>query len=139
MNEEFERAEKIKRLYQTICKGELGDDPNSLQKRVDIIRYLEGELKTEFRDTKDFHEKIRAFLMYGGKRRATEGRRLKEARERLGWTQEQLAEALRVHRRTIIRFESNQYRLSRKALKWLKNHEQNEVSSGECDKTHATH
>jgi DNA-binding transcriptional regulator YiaG len=139
MNEEFERIERIKRLYQVICNGELGDDPGSLQRRVDIIRYLEGELKTEFRDTQDFHEKIRAFLMYGGKKRATEGRRLKEAREKLGWSQQKLAEALGVSRQTIIRFENNKYRLSRKALKWLKNHEQNEVLQGKCNKTHATY
>jgi DNA-binding XRE family transcriptional regulator len=115
MNEEFERLEKIKRLYQTICKRELGDDPGSLQKRVDIIRYLEKELRTEFKSTADFHQKVQAYL---AGYTSSPAARLKRARKKLKLLQAELAAILDCSRSSVAMMESGSKPLIKQALEF---------------------
>ena len=117
MNEEFERLDRIRRLYKAINKKELGDDPGSLQKRVDIIRYLEKELKTEFKSTADFHQKVQAYL---AGHVSSPGIRLKRARKKLKLLQVELATVLNCSREFIAQMENGERPLTKIALEFTK-------------------
>ena len=58
-----EQIERVKSLYSIIANRQLGNDPESLQTRVDIIRELERITRQDFKSTTDFHSKINAWLM----------------------------------------------------------------------------
>jgi len=58
-----EQIERVKSLYSIIANSQLGNDPESLQTRVDIIRELERITRQDFKSTADFHSKINAWLM----------------------------------------------------------------------------
>jgi hypothetical protein len=58
-----EQIERVKSLYSIIANRQLGNDPESLQTRVDIIRELEKITRKGFKSTDDFHAKINAWLM----------------------------------------------------------------------------
>jgi len=117
MNEEFEKLDRIKRLYNVICKKELGDDPGSLQKRVDIIRYLERELRIEFKSTADFHQKVQAYLAGHVSAPAT---RLRRARKKLKLLQTELAAILDCSQQFIAGMEKGEKPLTRTVLEFVK-------------------
>jgi len=57
------QIERVKGLYSIIANRQLGNDPEGLQTRVDIIRELERITRQDFKSTADFHAKINAWLM----------------------------------------------------------------------------
>ena len=97
--------ERVKQLYAIIVHGQLPDDPDSIQKKIDIVRELEKIVRQDFLSTADFHEKINSFL-----RKRTSIRndsiRFQEKRKGLGLTQEDLAQALGVSVRRIKHWEA---------------------------------
>jgi len=117
MNEEFEKLDRIKRLYNVICRKELGDDPGSLQKRVDIIRYLERELRTEFKSTADFHQKVQAYLAGHVSSPAV---RLKRARKKFRLLQAELGALLNCSREFVVQMENSERPLTKKTLEFVK-------------------
>jgi len=125
-NTEVERA---KRLYAIIVNRELGDDEDSVCKRVCIIRELEAITHKDFRNTAEFHREVSAFLARKSRVRETEGSRLRRARRKAKLPIRELADELGVDKRTIIRWEKNDGPpLSTRAVEWL--NRQN-ISTGE--------
>lgn len=125
-NTEVARA---KNLYAIIVNGELGDDEDSVCKRVCIIRELEGITHKEFKNTAELHREVSAFLARKNRVRETEGRRLRRARRKAKLTIRELADKLGVDKRTMIRWEKNDGPpLSTRAVEWL--NRQN-ISTGE--------
>ena len=112
----MDKIEKIKAYYSIICENKLGDSPDALQERVNIKRFLEKELKTEFKDTQDFHRKVKAFLM---KKEKTGGTKLREIRNEKGWSQGALAGSLGCSCRHLNRMEQNNVPLSKNALRFV--------------------
>jgi DNA-binding XRE family transcriptional regulator len=119
---------EIRRHYRDILEHKYSDTADGVFMRVNIIRALEKELKTEFIDSYDFRRKMDSFCAHGKKIRFTDGRKLREARRAKKWTQAGLADHLGYTRQTIIRYENNSEPLSKKALIWL---ERQSASSGE--------
>ena len=111
-----EYIKKIKTYYSIICKNKLGDNPDDFQTRINIIRLLEKELKTEFIDTQDFHRKGEAFFM---KKERTGGTSLREIRNKNGWSQQALAYSLGCSCQHLNRMEQNKVPLSKKALRFV--------------------
>jgi hypothetical protein len=58
-----EAKARIRRLYSIISDRNLdGRNPKVVQDRVEILREMEGILRTSFLNTKDFRAKISRFL-----------------------------------------------------------------------------
>ena len=108
---------------------ELGDDEDSVCKRVCIVRELEKITGKQFRNTAEFHREVGAYLARKSRIKETDGGRLRRARKRAKLTIEVLAAELGVTERTIIRWEKNDGPpLSTRAVEWL--NRQN-ISTGE--------
>jgi len=121
---------EIRRHYRDILERKYPNTADGVFMRLNIIRALEGELKTEFIDTEDFCSKMDAYISSGGKRqRLSDGIRLKRARKKYGWAQERLADYLKCDRRTIIRWEKNFDRISKAAKIWLEKAESGELEN----------
>lgn len=119
----MEDLDKVKAYYDIIIKSKLGDDPLSVQKRVDIIRYLEKTLKTEFRNTEDFNKKIQAYIWNKEK---SGGTQLREIRNRKGWSQQLFADVLGISRKRFNQMEQNKVSLNPKALKFVQEFKKSE-------------
>jgi len=107
-------AQQIKAYYNLISEKSLPD--SEIRTRVEIIRIIERETGLEFKDTADFHSKVRAFID-----RASDigGIRLREDRQRRGWTIDTLAKILDISTRHLSRMESGQVSLSPSAFAFL--------------------
>jgi len=53
----------IKELYEIICSETLGNNFDSVQRRVNIVQLLEKTTNNNFKNTADFHEKMRKYLL----------------------------------------------------------------------------
>jgi len=101
--------------YKMILNKELDDSADSLQKRVNIIKYLEEISGYEFLDTADFHDKMRRYF-YGEE---TAGQRLKKARKEKHWDQEAMAAYLGTSKAMVSQMETNHRSLIPKALEFI--------------------
>jgi len=115
---------EIRRHYRDILEHKYPDNADGVFMRLNIIRALEGELKTEFINTEDFKRKMDAFCISGKRQYLTDGARLRQVRKRKKWTQEELATHLGCTRQTVIRWEKNFDPISKKARKWLEEQSQ---------------
>ena len=115
---------EIRRHYRDILERKYPDTSDGVFMRLNIIRALERELKTEFVDTGDFRRKMDAFCIGGKRQHLTDGARLRRARRAKKWTQEELAIHLGCTRQTVIRWEKNFDPISKKARKWLEEQSQ---------------
>lgn len=115
INQLVER-DQVSAVYKMVCLNEHGNDPDSVQKRVELIRWLEKTLKTEFKSTEDFHQKVRNRLEgYKG----NPGRRLKRARKAVGMLQDELAAFLNCDRSFIAKMERADKVLSPAAITFI--------------------
>ena len=110
--------ERVKQLYAIIVHGQLPDDPDSIQKKIDIIRELEKITKQEFLSTADFHQKINSFILKRGSIR-NDAVRFQTKRIELGLTQEELSRVLGVSIRRIKHWEAGTRPISKLGLSWL--------------------
>jgi DNA-binding transcriptional regulator YiaG len=110
-------VERVKYLYKTVCDKKLGNNPKSVQRRIAIVRELEASLGTDFRDTQDFHFKVRSFLARG----ATEGAgdQLKKAKKDMGLSQIEMAKVLKCSQQLVSKMEKGKVKLSRKAVEFI--------------------
>ena len=113
-----EDIERVEQLYSIISNRQLPDDPDSVQKKIDIIRELEKITKQEFLSTADFHQKINSFILKRGSIR-NDAVRFQTKRKDLGLTQEELAQILHVSVRRIKHWEAGTRPLSKLGLSWL--------------------
>jgi len=114
----LEDIERVEQLYAIIVHRQLTDDPDSIQKKIDIVRELEKIVRQDFLSTADFHEKINSFLLKRTSIR-NDSIRFQEKRKGLGLTQEDLAQALGVSVRIIKHWEAGTRHLSKLGLSWL--------------------
>lgn len=113
-----EDIERVEQLYSIISNRQLPDDPDSVQKKIDIIRELEKITKQEFLSTADFHQKINSFILKRGSIR-NDAVRFQTKRIELGLTQEELSRILGVSVRIIKHWEAGTRPLSKLGLSWL--------------------
>jgi len=68
IEEEIAKTQQIQQAYYTIVSEYLPDDPDGIQARVNLIRFLEKEIRTKngFENTADFRQKLSHFLMRRG-------------------------------------------------------------------------
>lgn len=104
---------EIERVYQRILSQAPDGD---LQKRVALIRWIEDKLRTDFKSTDDFHQKIRNFLEGHGTR---PGLRLKKARKKLEMNQFELASLLNCTQSIVSDWEAGKKPLTDKAIKFI--------------------
>lgn len=118
-------VEEAKRLYLIICNRELGDDPDSVLKKIAIIKHLEWATGKQFSNTKEFHEIISEFISREGEKQIPISKQFRIRRTHLGLNQAQLANQMKVDRRTIIRWERRKTPLTPKAIQWISQREPN--------------
>ena len=106
--------EQIKAYYNVIVNRKFDDA--HLSERADIIRLIEKETGLEFKNTDDFKSKVDAFLARSSD---TAGIKLREERQRRGWSVETLAKILTVSPRHLIRMEDGRSGLCRSAFGFL--------------------
>jgi len=104
---------------------EFAEKYNFIQKsditRVEKIKDLEKRLKTEFFNTRDFHEKVGNYLKNYRSHITPLNIRICRARKKFGMTQKQLAEYFGFNSHvSIALFEKGLRFPSSRILKWLK-------------------
>ncbi len=119
---EFKDKEKelllVENLYKELCDQKpRGIRLNGLttQYRVSLVSKLESILKTDFTNTQDLHQKVRAFLSKGKKPHLT----LKKYRKSCGHTQRLMANMLEISLRQYVRMENGSFPLNQKALELI--------------------
>ena len=108
------QVERIRGLYGIICRGELGNDADSVQARVNIIRQLEKLIKADFKTTEDFHFKIKSYLTKG--RALGPDKQLRNARKKMKFSQARLAVELGCSQQFITQMENGNRPLTKEAL-----------------------
>ena len=114
--EQEETINRARDLYAIICNRQLGDDAESVQKRMNAVRWLERATNSDFKYTDDFHRKVSGFL----RQTNLTGIDLKRARNSRGWNQEILGCHLGVSRQFIHEMESGAKSLTDKALDFIR-------------------
>jgi len=116
--------QRVKNLYSIIANRQLGDDPESVCIRVDIVRELERLTGQNFRSTEDFHRKVNGFLVTQQALR-NDAERIASARRQAGLSQKQLADILGVSTQLVKFWETGRRPLNQKAIVWLNSIAQN--------------
>jgi ribosome-binding protein aMBF1 (putative translation factor) len=110
----------VKKAYQLITSRTTPTDSNSVQTRVLLAEWLEKFLKTEFKDTRDFKQKIQRYLEGYEIRKAPVGERIKKLRKKKGWAQKELAKHLGLKSHvTIVNYEKGLRYPPKKVFQWL--------------------
>jgi len=105
----------VKKGYDFILNQQCFSDPHSLLRRTVVIEWLEKEIGCKFRNTEEFHQKVKNFLLS----EKSTGEKLKEARKKKGWSQHTLGLHLSVSKQYIKEIELNRKPLNKKALQFL--------------------
>jgi len=95
----------------------IGEETMPLEdyERVLLVRALENATGFQFRNTRDFKEKMEQFFLFGNP-----GGILKKARKKRGLTQWQLARQLGVTQSAIARMEAGEIPLNTAAISFIK-------------------
>jgi DNA-binding XRE family transcriptional regulator len=110
-----------KKAYQLLSRSDRPTDSNWVQESIGLIRDLERLMKTEFKDTRDFREKVEKFSDGYDLRRADPATRLRRARMKFNMTQKDLAQHLGyTSHAAIAQFEKRKRPPSRRVTEWLK-------------------
>ncbi len=112
MEEPMSDVERAKNLYAIISNRELGNDPDAVQLRVNIVRELEKLTCSDFRDTADFNRQAGAFVIC----ESSNGNKLRRFRQSKKWSQGELAIHLGVSQQFVAQMESGRRPLIDKAL-----------------------
>ena len=106
--------ERFADLYSIIANGLLGDDFDSTLKRSMAVRDLGLKLRTEFKDTDDFHIKCRSYL-----NDVPDNEKLRVKRETLGHNQTKMAAILGVSRPFYAQMEAGVKPLNKNTLRFI--------------------
>jgi len=112
--DEKELRDRIGGFYKIICGNRLGDDFNSTQKKTRVIQELEKLLKTDFKNTEDFHFKIKSYLKTG--QAVSPGKQLQRARKKMEMSQIRISLELECSRDVVAKMENGKRPLSKNAL-----------------------
>jgi DNA-binding XRE family transcriptional regulator len=110
----------VKKAYQILTDPNRPTDADSVQWRVNLVRYLESMFGTEFNNTRDFKRETANYLKNYEIRKGTAGDRIKKARKKAGLTQKELAARLgyKTHV-TILNYEKGKRYPEEKVFQWL--------------------
>jgi len=105
--------EDLIRAYKIL----IGEEEMPLEdyERVLLVRALENATGFQFRNTRDFKEKMEQFFLFGNP-----GKTLKRIRKERGLTQRQLAEKLFVTQSAVARMEAGDIPLNARAIDFVK-------------------
>jgi transcriptional regulator with XRE-family HTH domain len=107
--------EEIKALYDRICSfADMGD--RSGDGWMDV-RALEIAMNADFKDTADFHYKVKSFLSKGRPESAC--MQLKKSRKKMGWKQIQLANMLGCSQQFVANMENGKSPLTKRAISFI--------------------
>jgi len=111
----------VKKLYKTLCDPNRSTDSSAVQDCVEILRYLEKILRTNFLRTRVLHDKVAAFLNDFRPNKTPLGIRIRKARKRVGWSQKQLAHHLGLtSQAAVAQYEKGLRFPNKRAIAWLK-------------------
>lgn len=111
----------VKKAFQVISNQNTSEHSNAVQTRVLLIKWLEKFLNTQFQNTRDFRQKVGKYIQDYDARKLPVTERLKNAREKLSWTQTDLAKHLDYTSHvSIAQFEKGKRYPTEKVFKWLK-------------------
>ena len=115
MCEDDGTAERIKRIrdsYQFILDRE--DIDLTIQHRIDALQFLEKEMNTKFKNTKDFHEKMNKYMM-----QISGAQELKRVRESKNLSQEQLGKKFGYTKQFVYQMERGSRPLTDKIIEFI--------------------
>jgi DNA-binding XRE family transcriptional regulator len=111
-NQDNKVKETARRLYRLIDVGCLTDDSNGTQDKVNIIRRLEEITGQEFKNTEDFHAKMKDYFKSDEK----QGKKLHDFRQERRWSLATLGAYIGVSRQFAYQMERGRKPLNDKAL-----------------------
>ncbi|MGA2363414.1 MAG: helix-turn-helix domain-containing protein [Candidatus Aminicenantales bacterium] len=116
-----DKRSTVKWIWQVLNDLDRPCDSGLVNCRVELIRYLEKLMRTEFASTADLRQHVERYLSGHDGRRLPVPQAIKRARKKLKLTQSQLAELLGFKDHTLIsKYEKGQRVPSDKVIKWLK-------------------
>jgi transcriptional regulator with XRE-family HTH domain len=115
-----DKRSTVKRIWQVLNASDKPCDSASVDYRVELIRYLEKLMHTEFASTKDLRQHVDRYLGSHDGRRLPIPEAIKRARKKLKLSQKQLAEELGFKDHTLIsKYENGERVPPGKVLAWL--------------------
>ena len=118
MTEFIDEYQRVFDLYEELCDQEPRGVTlcgTCVQYRVSLVEKLENLLHTDFYDTTDLHQKVRAYLT----NQNTPYIKLRKYRKEKGYSSRTMAEILSVSREHYSRMEAGRKPLNSKALEIL--------------------
>lgn len=110
----------VKKICQIIQNPDRPVDPVSTQWRISAVEYLEKFLRSSFTCTKDMKRKTEDFLNGYEVRRKPVSERIKRARKKKRWSQQDLAQHLDYKNHVaIVQFEKGLRYPPPKVFRWL--------------------
>jgi ribosome-binding protein aMBF1 (putative translation factor) len=116
-----EKRKFVRKAYEMLTDSSRSGNADSVMFRVKLIGCLEKLLRTEFKNTRDFRQKVEDFLQGYDGRKMSASRRIRKARKKKKWTQKQLATYLGLKSHVpIVQYEKSQRNPSARVMQWLK-------------------
>jgi DNA-binding transcriptional regulator YiaG len=117
----MDKKATVKWIWKVLTDPDRPCDSTSVDYRVELIRYLENLMRTEFASTKDLRQHVERYLDGHDGRRMPISQAIRRARKKLKLTQRQLAELLGFRDHTLLsQYENGERVPSGKVIKWLK-------------------
>lgn len=110
----------VKKLFQILQNPDRPMDPASTQWRIEAIEYLEKIFRSSFPSTRDMKTKTEDFLNGYEVRRKPVSERIRKARKKKRWSQQDLAQHLGYKNHVaIVQFEKGLRYPPAKVFQWL--------------------
>ena len=120
MPECLQRKERIRRDYEWLMECSWSTDSQETQLRLEVLRFLEKELKKDFHSTHKLREIMDAFFSGDDRRKLPVHERIKRARRKRHLTQGGLAKQLGFKGHSAInQFEKGKRRPTQNVVDWL--------------------
>ena len=115
-----DRRYLVKKIYEIITKLGRPGDEKSVEWRITALRSLKNMFRTDFKNTREFKDKIENYLEGYDLRKSEPKYRLKKARKKANLTQKDLAKLLGYKSQvSIAHFEEGKRYPPKKILQWL--------------------
>lgn len=117
--EQDEKFQRVRQLYRTL-QDQSYTDADTLQRRVNMVRELEAILRTNFVNAADLKRKVKSFLGDYQEQLKPVAERIRRARRKKKWTQDQMARELGFKSKTVItRYEKGERMPPERVIEWL--------------------
>lgn len=110
----------VKKIYGISTDENRSFKTNEVDRRISLIRILEKLTRDEFENTRDLKTKVENYLQGYDGRRLPVSERIRRARRRKKWTQQQLAHHLGMKSHVpIAQYETGVRYPTKEVFKWL--------------------